>query len=114
MEIIKKENRIYFNDNDISFGNISIHDTYIKIEMIRIIPEYRGQGLGHKLFIFIINYIRKNFNCKKIILSPLPIKTGGDENILNLEQLVIFYKKFGFKMSEETTKEEPYLMVLKL
>jgi len=111
MNIIKKENRVYFNDKDIAFGNISIHETFIKIEMIRIIPQFRGKGLSRKFFTSILQYIQQNLTCKKILLSPMPINNGGEEQRLEFEELVNFYKKFNFKISEEKSQEEPYLMV---
>ena len=111
MNITRQDNRVYFNDNNISFGNISIHESFIKIEMIRIIPQFRGKGLSRNFFTTILQYIKQNLTCKKILLSPLPINNGGEELRLEFEELINFYKKFDFKISEEKSQEEPYLMV---
>ena len=111
MTITKKENRIFF-DNIFSHGNISIHERSIKIELIRVNDEYKGKGYASKLLETIVQYIQDNFQQKKIILSPMPISTGGKSDILlNLEQLIKFYKKYKFTESDEKTREEPYLMV---
>jgi GNAT superfamily N-acetyltransferase len=111
MNIIEKENRIFFEDN-CSYGNISINNTLIKIEMIRVLPKYRGKGLASKLLKLILVYIQKHFTHAKIVLSPLPISTGAEEKKLNLEQLISFYKEYKFQESNEKSREEPYLMVL--
>ena len=111
MNITKKENRIFF-DNNISHGNISIYKDYIKIELIRVNEESKGKGFATKLLKNIIQYIQDNFQQKKIILSPMPISTGGQsDTLLNLEQLIKFYKKHKFTESDKKTREEPYLMV---
>jgi len=111
MKIIEKENRIYF-DNHTAYGNISIHDEYIKLELIRVHAQYRRKGFARELLDKIIQYIKTNFIQKKIILSPLPL-SGGDTNntVLNLPKLITFYKKNNFKDSPEKTRDEPYLMV---
>jgi len=114
MKIEEKKNRIFFDD-DLSHGNITIYETLIKIEMIRVTPEHRGKGLASRLLNNIIEYIKKNFTHSKVILSPMPILTGGkEEQRLNLEQLIKFYEKHKFKKSKEKTREEPYLMDLYL
>ena len=111
MKIIKKENRIYF-DTNLSYGNISIHNDYIKLELIRVHEEHTGNGFASKLLEQIIQYVKENFLHKKIVLSSMPISIGGQKNkTFILQQLIDFYKRHKFKESNETTREEPYLMV---
>jgi len=111
MNITQKENRIYFKEGDISYGNITINDSLVKIELIRVNEKYRGKGLAAKLLKKMIQYIQKHFHHVKIVLSPMPIGFGGPkESKLNLEQLIKFYKSHKFKESNLKTREEPYLM----
>jgi len=111
MKIQEKENRIYF-DNHTAYGNISIHNDYIKLELIRVHAQYRRKGFARELLDKIIQYIKENFIQKKVILSPLPISNGGNKDtILNLPKLITFYKKNNFIESKEKTQDEPYLMV---
>ena len=112
MEIIKKDNRIYFKEQNTSYGNISINQNTIKIELIRVIEKFRGKGLASILLEKIMQYIKEHYKHAKVILSPMPIGFGGDDKSqFNLEQLIQFYKSHKFKESSEKTREEPYLMV---
>lgn len=111
MNINQKENRIYFNENDTSYGNISIKDGLVKIELIRVNEKYRGQGLASKLLEKMIQYIKNHYHHVKIVLSPMPMSFGGaNESIFSLEQLIKFYKNHKFKESKNKTREEPFLM----
>ena len=111
MKIKEKENRIYF-DNQTAYGNISIHNEYIKLELIRVHAQYRRKGFAKELLDKIVQYIKENFIQKKIVLSPLPLGNGDpNETVLNLPKLITFYKKNNFNESQEKTREEPYLMV---
>jgi len=112
MEIMKKDNRVYFKEKNTSYGNISISENTIKIELIRVIEEFRGKGFASQLLEKIMQYIQEHYKHAKVILSPMPIGFGGDDKSqFNLEQLIQFYKSHKFKESSEKTREEPYLMV---
>jgi len=111
MNIIKKENRIFFED-DCSYGNISIDNNQVKIELIRVHEQCRGRGFASKLLEKMIQYIKDHYKHIKIVLSPMPLSRGGiNESILDLQQLIKFYKSHKFKESNEKTREEPFLMV---
>ena len=112
MKITRKNNRLYFNRKDIAFGNLTIHNDTIKLELIKVLPEYRGHHLASRLLKEIIDYVKNHCEQTKIILSPLPIASSGmTDKHLTLQQLIDFYKRYDFKESNEKTKEEPYLMV---
>lgn len=110
MKINQKENRIFFNENNMFYGNISVNNGLVKIELIRVYEKYRGKGFATKLLQKMIQYIKNHYKHVKIILSPMPISSGGDESMLNLQQLIKFYKKNKFTESSEKTREEPFLM----
>jgi len=108
MKITKKDNRIYFDYKDISYANINIKDTFVKIELIKTQPKHRGQKFASKILNYIINYIKINFkDISKVILSPLPLDTNG----LKLNELISFYTKYNFIKSNNCSRSEPYLMV---
>ena len=112
MNITRERNRLYFNKRDFAFGNITLHKNTIKLEMIKVLPTYRGHHLASSLLVEIIEYIKNHCVQTKIILSPLPIVTCGmNGKHLTLEQLMDFYKRHKFVESNEKTREEPYLMV---
>ena len=111
MNIIQKENRIYFKESNIAYGNISMNDNSIKIELIRVYEKYRGRGFATKLLEKMLQYIKVHYKHAKIILSPMPIGTGGqNDSKLSLNQLIKFYKHHNFQESKEKTREEPFLM----
>lgn len=96
MKIRKTNNKIYFNYEEKSFGNITVSDNCATIELIKVIPSFRGARLATRTLLNIISYIRVNLkNITKIELTPLPLESNG----LNYDQLVGFYKKYGFQKS---------------
>ena len=108
MRITKKENRIYFDYQDISSANINIKDGFVKIELIKTNLQYRGQKFASKILNYIIDYIKINFkNIKKVILSPLPLDIHG----LKINDLISFYTRYKFVKSDVYCISEPHLMV---
>lgn len=76
-------------------------DAYsIKIPKIVVKPEHRNSGLGGKIMSELVEYA-DNVN-KVITLTPSP-DYGGDIN-----RLVQFYKKFGFKLNKGYYKSDKY------
>ncbi|MEA3354734.1 MAG: GNAT family N-acetyltransferase [Campylobacterota bacterium] len=113
MEILKKNNRIYFNDNNKAFANISIDHTNnrVKLELIKVIPDYRNRKIATNLMSNILQYISRNlYDINTIILNPLPL----DGNGLSHEKLITFYRKFGFTMLLHGNRNSPYLMLKNL
>lgn len=108
MDIIEKNNKIYFDNDNKSYGNITLENDSATIELIKVLPEYRGGRLGSSLLSQIIEFISENFEfIRKIELMPLSL----DKNGLDHSQLMSFYERYGFNQSPVTTKHRPYLMV---
>lgn len=107
MEIKEENNRIYFNYDDKSYANISIEDNKICLELIKTSPKFRHCGFAKRLLAEILKYIKLRFKSFRIYLDPLPLDTNG----LNINQLISFYNKFGFKESKQRDIHHPYLMV---
>lgn len=105
--IIKEEkNRVYFNYDDKSFANISIKEDTVRLELIKTLPQFRKFHIATKLMLQILQYIKEQKLYKIIYLNPLPLDRLG----LDLEQLIVFYSKFGFKSSPLKDQHCPYLM----
>jgi GNAT superfamily N-acetyltransferase len=109
IDIVQKNNKIYFNHDKISFGNISIKSDIVTINMIKVTKGYRNKGYATKLLKAMINYITiKLLNIKSIILSPLPLEFDA----MTLDSLIKFYSKHGFSCVLNPPKHSPYLMIL--
>ena len=70
---------------------------FAKLERLAIREEYRGTGLGHEIFGFILKHcLEKNY--KKVCLNTK-------------KRLISFYEKYGFKVSNEEFEynEKKYL-----
>ncbi|RXJ89134.1 hypothetical protein CRV01_10990 [Arcobacter sp. CECT 8983] len=106
MKVLKKKDKILFNNNDISFGNLSINNDTLTLEIIKTQPAFRNQKYGTNTLKGILKYISKELKYKKIYLNPLPLDSDG----LKLEKLITFYKKFGFIKSNRADISYPYLM----
>lgn len=70
---------IYFESSN---NSLFISDMYIK-------PEYRGKGVGSRVMADIINYADK-------VKLPLVLIPDPSEDGMTRNQLIAFYKKFGF------------------
>ena len=108
MRVDTNNNRVYFNDNNIALGNITIDVDTATIELIKVLPQYRGKKLARNLLTKIIEHIKINFkNIDKITLQPLPLDSTG----LRLNDLIAFYKKFQFNKSINTSRCNPNMLV---
>lgn len=111
MDITCKNHRIYFDYEGISSANISMKGTAVCLELIKTLPKFRNKKYATKLLLKIIEYVLKRKNFTHIYLNPLPLETKSG---LDLEQLIKFYSKHGFKASNDRDIHSPYLMVKKL
>jgi len=75
-----------------SYLEIFPNDSFAKIETLEILDEYKGLGYAKHLMTEAIAYI-KNKGEKVIYLNASPMGFKG----LNIDNLVNFYKTFGFK-----------------
>lgn len=73
--------------------------SHIIIENIKVDRHYQKSGLGTKLMTKALEYISKNSNAKIVVLNASPLdKNPNDINKISLQDLVKFYKKFGFNV----------------
>lgn len=106
MIVKEKKNEILFT-NKYCFGKITLLDDLIEISLMKVELKWRNKGYGTKFMEYILSHIKTNFpSIKKVILSPLPL----DRNGLVLKDLIAFYKKCGFKNSDDCSKDKPYMM----
>lgn len=110
MEIKYDNNRVYFNYFDKSYANITMKEKNVCLELLKTLPRFRNQSYATKLLQKVMDYILKRKEFTHIYLNPLPLESDG----LNLEQLIGFYKKHGFKSSDKRDIHMPYLMVKRL
>lgn len=106
MKVLKKEDKMFFNNNDISFGNVSIKNDVLFLEIIKTLPAFRNLNYATNTLSGILSFVKRERKYKKIYLNPLPLDTNG----LNLEKLICFYEKFGFIKSSEANRAYPFLM----
>jgi ribosomal protein S18 acetylase RimI-like enzyme len=108
---VKNNNRIYFSDKDIAFANITIDGDRVNLELLKVTQSYRQMGFAKELMHKIMQYIRYAlFKIRHITLNPLPLDNSG----LTLEELIIFYQKFGFERSYVNHRESPYHMIARI
>jgi len=106
MTIEQSKNETLFS-NKYGHGKVTYNNTITEISIMHVELKYRNQGYGKKLMGYILDYIKIIYpQTTKIILSPLPVDNYG----LQLNELIEFYKKFGFKECEEYPQDKPYLM----
>lgn len=108
--LIKKENnRIHFKYLDKAYAIIAVDEakSTITLDIIKVLEPFRNSGIATKVLKEVFTYISSFFKTiRKFVLNPLPLDTKG----LNLEQLIRFYKNFGFTLLEKNDKSTPYLM----
>lgn len=76
--------------------------------MIKVESGFRGKKLASITLQKILYYIKKELKgISKVELTPLPLCSDG----LNIEQLICFYEKYGFRRSNFTNSFNKYLMV---
>lgn len=109
MIIERKDSRIFFKYKDKAYASIGLDTTNEKvtIDIIKVLPSFRKNGIATMIIKKILEYVSLFLTkVKTIVLSPLPLDSDG----LNLEQLINFYKKFGFNPCPTTDISTPYLM----
>ena len=107
MEITKKNNKIYFNDNDIATANLSVkkRSQAVYLELIKVDKRYRRKKYATKMIYGVLDYLKEN-SYTYISLSPLPLEADG----ISLDELISFYEYFGFRRSIDADYTYPYLM----
>ncbi len=111
MKTTIEKNRIFFSEGNKAFANITVNERNksVYFELLKVVPKYRNCHLATKLMIKILTFIKEK-GYHSISLSPLPLDLSGP----NLEELILFYKKFGFDLSENRNTTYPYLMSIYL
>ncbi len=108
MNITTNNNRIIFNDmNNKTLANISFnknHDCAF-LELIKVDQNCRRKRCATKMMYKMLAYLKLH-NYIKVSLSPLPL----EHNDISLNELITFYKHFGFKISKNINQSSPYLM----
>lgn len=66
-------------------------DDFIMIETLKVMDTHRKKGYATKLMFYILDWV-KSLGINKIYLNASPMG-----NHIDLDSLVSFYKKFGFK-----------------
>jgi GNAT superfamily N-acetyltransferase len=81
--------------NDREAGSVDLYrDGFIG--NLNVKPKYRSQGIATRLFTYFINQFETNQH-KVLKLHALPYQRNDITLGINLDALVKFYKKFGFK-----------------
>lgn len=109
MHIEKKDNRIHFKYSDKAYAIVALdkNNSTVTLDTIRVFEPFRNRGIATNVMKNILIYIATFFkSIKKIVLNPLPLDTNG----LNIQQLINFYKKFGFDSLKNYDRATPYLM----
>lgn len=106
MKVLRKSDRMLFNNNDVSFANVSINNDVLTLEIIKTEPRFRNLKYATNTLKGVLRYLSKHKEYKKMYLNPLPIDANG----LNLDKLISFYEKFGFTKSRSANRTFPFLM----
>ncbi len=108
MKIDIKDNKIFFSCEDRTFLNVTVDRTSkcVFIELLKVKRLYREQKCAKKIMKKALAYLKEN-GYDEVCLNPLPLDKDG----LDLETLILFYKKFGFVESHKRDITYPYLMV---
>ena len=77
----------------------TVSDGYLKIDMLKVPAEARGQGAASKAVDFVLSEADKNG--LTVHLTPDPVGTGG----MSKTQLEAFYKSRGFTPNTGGTKD---------
>jgi len=112
---------IYAKDGDKNIGEVVIYDEYldaggecwpfspyegekfyedicgyevvVNIQHLKVEPEYRGEGLASQLMDKAMKHAKKRWPGEPAYINASPM--GGS---ISLEDLITFYKKYGFKV----------------
>ena len=84
----------YFEDimSEDEYNELFPNDEFVRIEWLKVDPDYRGKGISKQLLAMALDRIKK-MGYNQVYLNASPI--GGDG--LPLNDLVNLYKSFGFK-----------------
>jgi ribosomal protein S18 acetylase RimI-like enzyme len=82
-----------------TYYNLFGDDDFYQIEHLEVKPEYTGGGYGQLLMQKAIDFV-KGREGRSIYLNASPMSHKG----LDLDNLVAFYKKFGFEIIPELDK----------
>ena len=103
-DIIKNSHKIllaYHNDEIIGFiTTISNGYDFVYYDKLGVKKDYRGKGVGWKLFAFMSKYYK-----------TIPVHT-----LLAKKEMVSFYQKFGFEVVDKKTNDSliPLVPMLKI
>jgi len=95
--------KVIFNDVEVGFAVLHIHDMHIKIHKLGINEEHRNRGFGNFLMDFILKWCEAveifsaNIHACSDISDDMTEKLKG----LTQEKLITFYEKFGFVKCEK-------------
>jgi GNAT superfamily N-acetyltransferase len=94
-EVLFNSYEYEFNDvfSEEQFNEIFPDDDIIKIEHIEVFDEYKNKGIASELMKRIMNLMKKR-GYTQFYLNACPLGYSG----LELNDLVKFYEKFGFKI----------------
>lgn len=87
------------------YEKITDHDRVISIQLLEVKPDSRGQGYARMLMEKAIAYIKKAFPNTPVYINASPMGFA-----IGLQELVEFYKSYGFKVLKTYTKYKNALL----
>lgn len=85
------------NDQFVGFITVWDFPDYIYVEHAAVVPEFRGEGIGERMF----GYIKERF-CKSLILEVEPPEISA-----MAARRIGFYKRIGFDLRDEVDYLQP-------
>lgn len=76
------------------------------IELLKVNPIYQGKGLGKKLVMSVIEKARE-IGCSSVFVRAEPF----DDSRMDLDELINWYKKFGFYCLKRVSKTEQLMQL---
>lgn len=67
MKVLKKEDKMFFNNNDVSFGNVSVKNDVLFLEIIKTLPAFRNLNYATNTLLGILSFVKRDKNIKKFI-----------------------------------------------
>lgn len=102
---------LYDNSNHIgfvSYRKIPLTSFYV-VHSLYVNPNYRNQGYGKRLVMYVYNLIRCNGGTR-IYIQPGPFEMENDKGVKvtkdyqeRMRNLIAFYKKMGFQWTHKVT-----------
>jgi len=81
-----------------TYDKLIPQDRYLVLNTLFVQRDHRGQGIGNKMMIKVMETIKKEYpNYDRVVLWTNPFSIYMGINYLSIELLKKFYKKFGFK-----------------